>query len=237
MARQPRPWKKIAFRILKESAIPAIGAVGWGLFAGLSKHSLVDGLSGGSIAFMFLLALQGQVLRISRNVRDDDRAEQYLGHFATIQEGISELRRARSEVAGSNPEPAAPLVPTIQLGNEGGFGHHGAGVELWRNDFDSAEFALRNGDARAAAVMAALGFERALASFSGDPHRPNTPRKVIETLPFLEDEDRGALTTLLRIRNNLVHSIGDPPSIDQARQLVGDFRDAIDMVLVQGSGF
>jgi hypothetical protein len=72
-------------RIGMEVAFPAICGVAWGLIAFFNqKKSGFDSVGNGFTAFFFIFFLQGQALRVNKNIRDEDNASEFRDRFDTI---------------------------------------------------------------------------------------------------------------------------------------------------------
>ena len=215
-------WRRVLWRLCKEMTLPILIGIVWGLAVGTTNKSWLEGFSAAGIGFFFVLALQGQFLRITKNVRDDARSERYLDHFASLEQGISALQTIIRPVT---PVPATAETPTTEQLEP----HTDNFVPAWMQDFASADAALMRGMFRPATVMAALGFEKALedaAERAGfRPHR--TPTMLLRDLRgILTDDEAHELDTLRRLRNNIVHVRGETPSQNDATQLVEAFRSA-----------
>jgi hypothetical protein len=66
-----RDWPTIIRRAFFEAILPLLGGCFTVLVAWWQKSSLLAALSGFGIGYLFVLSVQGQVLRIAKNVRDE----------------------------------------------------------------------------------------------------------------------------------------------------------------------
>ena len=156
------------------------------------EHPLVDGVSVGGIAFFFVLSLQGQILRVAKNVRDEQDAEEFRASFASIQQGLEELRKQ---------QPSATAKRRKQRRQQ----RREETVDRLMAD---AKRALASESYYAAATLAAVAFERAIRDTVPDARAQRLSIRAILNLLTLGGHE-GQLeefTTLLKLRNNLVHA-------------------------------
>lgn len=86
-------WRRVGWRILREAALPLFFAASWGIIVGNHKGSIIDGVSAAGIAFFLVLSLQGQFLRVSKNVRDESNAEDFRASLVSIGDSIKSLHQ------------------------------------------------------------------------------------------------------------------------------------------------
>src|ERR1044072_3608106 len=79
-------------RILVEVTIPAVCGIAWGVIAVRQGKSFFESFSTGFAAFFFIFFLQGQVLSVNKNVRDEMNADEVRENFVSIHEGLKDLR-------------------------------------------------------------------------------------------------------------------------------------------------
>src|SRR5947207_10368619 len=107
--RSPSLW----FRIVFESALPTLAALIWGGKALIASGSFFSALTAAGIAFPLVLFVQGQILRMAKNVRDERNASDFHDSFASIKRTLTliEKQRLQPSVTGTpeglpQPEPA-----------------------------------------------------------------------------------------------------------------------------------
>src|SRR5690349_17419983 len=91
-------------RATKESVFPVIVAIGWTAYNYFSKEkNLADSLALGVSALAFTLYLQGQLLRVNKNIRDED-------NYKALSNNIDDLKKLIADSARqvAIPEPPAP---------------------------------------------------------------------------------------------------------------------------------
>lgn len=202
-------WQRVIFRILKEAMLPTAGAAIWGAVVGAQKHSIIDGVSAAAIAFFFVLALQGQILRIAKNVRDEEDASDFRASFATLKEGLDELRSRETPINRGRARTHDSALPDlyeyrsqrpVPLGYE--------------SFFMQARAALDSEQYLAAALIAAVGFEHA-ARQAADQLGISTERaalgRMLREIASRTEEPNAAgfLSDLNRLRNSLAHGESD----------------------------
>ncbi|MCK1285440.1 hypothetical protein IVB41_16090 [Bradyrhizobium sp. 44] len=212
-------WKKtgwpITRRILGEVAIPGLCGIAWGMLAFYQGKTAFESVSIGFTAFFFIFFLQGQVLRVAKNVSDKQNAAEWRDSFATLKEGLDELRRQQAEHAGQAQPAQQPTAP--------------ASSDL----MDEARASLANRNYYAAALTAAAAFEqltrRAVVRMNVDPKAPLS--QLVQSIAYAAKDTflQRRLLTLVRLRNNLVHPQHDTPALtaEEAEQLIEGFEDGI----------
>jgi hypothetical protein len=205
-------WPSLKFRIAFESALPTLAAFIWGAKALATTGKAFDALTAALIAFPLVLYVQGQILRMAKNVRDEKDAEEFRTSFASIQQAIDELRSQGAPQPLPQPEQPVPQPP------EG------------LNFMAQAQQLLTAGQYFPAVLVAAVGFEttaRVIArEMRWDAERVPLGRIIRElaiALPSKQDAER--LETLNRLRNSVVHAEGEVPWVQQeeAEEMVQAF--------------
>jgi hypothetical protein len=218
-------YNRVIKRVLKEAAPPACSAVAWGLYVYSQKHAVVDGISAAGIAFFFVLALQGQILRVGKNVRDEDRGEEVIDHLQSMRQSIAELQRlglathASASSPSGIPEPPPGYIESTRT------------VPLGFTYFlQQAHAAIESGLSYAGVLVAAVGFEyaarRCAEQLGIDPERKGLAPIVRELGRRTENKQATeTLDALNRLRNSLVHAEKETPWIDrqQALDLINAF--------------
>jgi hypothetical protein len=213
-------WKKtgwpITRRILGEVAVPGLCGAAWGALAYYEGKTLFESASTGFAAFFFVFFLQGQVLRVAKNVSDKQNADEWRSSFATLKDGLDELRKQQFEHP-AQPRPASTTQtrpPATSL-------------------MDEAHASLQGNRYRAAVLTAAAAFEqavrRAAVRMSIESNVPLS--QLVQSIAYVvkSTDVQRQLLTLVRLRNNLMHPPPDnvPLSEDEATQLVEGFDDGI----------
>jgi hypothetical protein len=209
-------------RVCMETTLPLVFGVGWAAFALLTSQGWYAAISGLGIAFMFVMSLQAQPLRIEKNVQDAQDSDEFRTSFASIQEGLSELRASQArqhELLRWEDDAAAHEDRLVEPG----------GVEGFKEAYNAVERGLH----LAGAITAAVEFERLARQMASmrnvNPRGPLTRvigdllRKTQHT-GFTEE-----LRALVKLRNGLVHSELEqrPANGDSALQLVQAFENGI----------
>jgi hypothetical protein len=210
----------VAARIWFEARLPLIAAICWGSVAHLFGRDFFTSLSGAGAAFFFFLFAQGQVLRIQKNVRDEQDAEHTRASFASLQQGIDELR-ARVPM----PQPLRKMKdePLVQYS-----GHRMVSLG-WEFFLAEAMQAVESGQYYAGAVAAAVGFEyatrEAAKQLGIDGDTLALGRLVRDVSRRTEDKNATeALITLNRLRNSLIHP--DKNMLEMNREQAFEIVDA-----------
>lgn len=201
-------------RILTEIWLPALAALAWGLlvFSQQVQKNYVAALGAAASAFFLVFFFQGQVLRIRKNIRDEDSDQRTYQGVTSINDAVNELR---SLMEARLPRPAVP-APASDF-------------------FDSAERALQNGLYYSAAITAAQGFEheaRDIAKVAlARPMRHPLTRILMELRIYGTDEAHKKLALLNRTRNTLIHETA-PADVTQvqAKELVAGFKDGVELI-------
>jgi hypothetical protein len=218
-------FKRVIKRILKEATLPACAAVAWGFYVYSQKHTVVDAISSAGIAFFFVIALQGQILRVGKNVRDEDRGEEVIEHLQSMRQSIAELQslglapHAPASQPLRKPEPPPGYIPSLRV------------VPLGFTYFlQQAHAAVESGHSYAGVLVAAVGFEyavrRCAEQLGIDPERKGLAPLVRELGRRTENKLAiETLNALNRLRNSLVHAEKETPWIDreQAIDLINAF--------------
>jgi len=185
----------------------------------------VDGISAAGIAFFFVLALQGQLLRVGKNVRDEDRGEEVIDHLQSMRQSIAELRRL-----GLTPHTSSPSPPGIPEPPPG-YIESTRMVPLGFTYFlQQAHAAVESGQSYAGVLVAAVGFEyaarRCAEQLGIDAERKGLAPIVRELGRRTENKQAmETLNALNGLRNSLVHAEKETPWIDreQAVDLINAF--------------
>jgi hypothetical protein len=206
-------WEKVIYRTTREAMLPSVGAAIWGAVVGIHKASTVDGMSAAGIAFFFVLALQGQILRVAKNVRDEKHATEVSDSFATIRQALEEIRKQNLVESGARAIPGA-ASKNDQGSLTGDFSLQPQDASLAnmtrRKFFDQAHQALHLGLLYPAALVAAIGFEQAIRDLAS-LERIETRQPLSAIVIELEQrhnlgELSAKLAALLHLRNSLVHA-------------------------------
>jgi hypothetical protein len=203
-------WKRLIGRVLLETALPSAAAFVWGVWSYSKSPNLFASFSAAGLAFGFLLFAQGQLLRMAKNVRDEDDANEFRNSFATIGQALEELRRQQVEDATALRNPL----------NRSG---------LFEPEANSA---VAQGFYKAGAALAAIEFERTLKEIAMmldiNPRQSLTLVSDAIAKKLGRDELREELRTLGQIRNSLIHSkfLG-PGRKAEAEEIVQGFQDGI----------
>jgi hypothetical protein len=219
-------WQKtgwpIARRILGEIAIPAACGAVWGLLAYNQGKTSFESASTGFAAFFFIFFLQGQVLRVAKNVSDKQNADEWRSSFASIQEGLNSLKKAESgNITINVPAGELRVTPHPPTASTAPTSHSADLFEQARRMFGSDFF-------QQSAIAAAMAFETA-ARNAGARHGlpPNKPMtEMVRQIATLEGNKQleEELLTLVRLRNSLMHSTSrDPITGDKAQELIDAF--------------
>jgi hypothetical protein len=199
--------------------LPAAAALVWGLKAFAGTGKVFDGITAAGIAFPLMLYVQGQVLRMAKNVRDEKDADEFRASFASLQQGLDELRAQGASVA--QPESAPVELPPPDV----------------LNFMAQAQQLLANGQYFAAVLVAAVGFEKNARDIAQglqwDALRVPLGRIIRELAPLLPSkQDAERLETLNRLRNSVVHAEGEAPWVqqEQAEEMVQAFAQGATML-------
>jgi HEPN domain-containing protein len=169
--------------------------------------------------------LQGQVLRVAKNVGDKQNAEEWRTQFASIQDGLDQLKKQQAAPATVHVPAARVKVrthaPTVRVSNKSEYF-----LESARKSFASDFY-------HPAALTAAMAFEAAAREAGlrlGLPeNRPMT--ELVRNIAAVEGDPQleQTLLTLVRLRNNLVHPSpsSEAVSAEKAQQLIEAFADGI----------
>jgi HEPN domain-containing protein len=224
-------WQRVIKRVVKEAALPTAAALAWGVTVGIKKDSIIDGVSAAGIAFFFVLSLQGQILRVAKNVRDDQDSEDFRASFASIQQAIETIKAeglaARQSPTATAPTDEPPIWyrPSARLIPLGFDNYLGRAME-----------ALEKGQYYAAVLVVAVGFEYA-ARQAADQLGISAKRASLGGLLRelgRRTEDKQAMETLHSLnmlRNSLVHAEDKEAlwlSRTQALDLIDAFRAGVD---------
>ena len=225
-----RKWQRVISRVAKEAALPTAAALTWGIIVGIKKDSIIDGVSAAGIAFFFVLSLQGQILRVAKNVRDEQDTEDFRASFASIQQAIETIKaeqltgRQPPKPAAATDEPPIWYRPSARLIPLGFDNYLGRAME-----------ALENGQYYAAVLVAAVGFEYAARQAADQlgitVDRASLGRLLRELGRRTEDKQAmETLNSLNMLRNSLVHAEDrEAPWISriQALDLIDAFRAGV----------
>jgi HEPN domain-containing protein len=215
----------ITRRLLGEVAIPVLCGLAWGILAYYQGETPFKSASTGFAAFFFIFFLQGQVLRVAKNVGDKQNAEEWRTQFASIQDGLDQLKKQQAAPATVHVPAARVKVrthaPTVRVSNKSEYF-----LESARKSFASDFY-------HPAALTAAMAFEAAAREAGlrlGLPeNRPMT--ELVRNIAAVEGDPQleQTLLTLVRLRNNLVHPSpsSEAVSAEKAQQLIEAFADGI----------
>jgi hypothetical protein len=213
-----RRWPSLWFRIAFETALPTIAAIIWGLRAYFRTGGIFDALTAAGLAFPLVLFVQGQILRMAKNVRDEQDANEFRESFATIKEGVDEIKRL-TQITPS-PQPVPEIQTTVRAASE--------------DLMAEAKIAVARGLYTSGALAAAVEFERQLRALAQsielNTQRPLT-RVADELAGRTADKDLWLqLRSLVRMRNSLVHLRPREDKIDraEAEQIIQAFQSGIE---------
>jgi hypothetical protein len=205
---------RLTRRIVAEVWLPTLGALIWGalIFYQQSQKNLVTAFGATATAFFLIFFFQGQVLRIRKNIRDEDNDQRTYQGVTSINDAVSEIRFL---IENRLPRPTSSIPA---------------------NDFfDSAERALEIGLFYSAAITAAQGFEheaREIAEISlARPMRRPLGQILAALRIYGSDGTHEQLALLNRTRNTLIHETS-PATVtkEQAQELVAGFKDGVEVL-------
>jgi uncharacterized protein YutE (UPF0331/DUF86 family) len=238
-------WGKVIRRVWGEARLPLLIAIFWGVLTWYQGETIFKCMSAGAAAFVFVLFFQGQILRVAKNVRDEDNAKEMRDGFKSIQQALDELKKeqlleatAGSETPAAATEPAkkrwrttdsATVQSEIARARE-------VNDDLFRSRmyFAESQRAFEQKLFYSSILAAAVGFEHATRDAAElldlDPRRPMTIL-VDDIGRRLEEPDLAKrLKTLIRLRNQFVH--GQPYTTQigarETAELLQGFRTGID---------
>lgn len=218
-------FRPIGTRVWFEARFPLVAATCWGIVAYFLGRDFFTLLSSAAAAFFFILFAQGQVLRIAKNVRDERDADDFRASFASLQQGLDELRKRGivhqpSRAAGQKEEPLVVYYGNrvVSLGYEGFLAEAMQSVEAGRY--------------YAGVLVAAVGFEyaaRRAAEQLGIDDTKMPLGRLLRELGRRTENPRAAeaLATLNRLRNSFVHVDAETPQLDRSQAI--EFIDAFSM--------
>jgi hypothetical protein len=225
-------YRRVAFRLARDAVMPTCAGIIWGMVVWGKKGSAVDGLNGAILAFFLILSFQNLVQRAAKVIFDEEHGEKVLGRLDLIDQGFGSLQQAmealrRQGIVAQQPlqRPPSPIRSQrmIPLGYDA--------------FFDEAVHALDNGQHYAAALTAAVGFERAAREAADqigiDGRRMSLGRLVSELGRRSEDPSAvETFITLNKLRNSLVHAKIDGPFIqrEQAVEFVNAFGKGVSIL-------
>lgn len=232
-----------------EAALPTLAGLLWGVYLYFLRPSLADAISAFAIAFFFVVAIQGQILRVAKNVRDEVRGESFEDRltaieqgvergFDSVQQGLEALREkglVTEQPEPEHPPETPPQQPTpaveeiLEQVNQPSVSSE--------QQFAGAKAALQMQMWYPAVLMAAVAFDRAVAETAeriGMPYSPNM-HNVLRNLAATERLDLDqieTLQTLRKFRNSLVHSRtkNEIRSHEEAREIVDAFEAGAQML-------
>jgi hypothetical protein len=205
-------WKKtgwpITRRILGEVAIPGLCGIVWGIIAYYQGKTPFESISTGFAAFFFIFFLQGQVLRVAKNVGDRRHAEETRTSLVSIQEVLAEIRMGGVTKAAVEAEPYGVDTLTVTW-------------DVPAQLMAEARFAFERDNYQSAAIAAAVAFERAVrraaVKINVDPKPPLSD--LIYSLAYSVKDMGGVhkrLRSLLSLRNSVVHRGPDSGRMSKA---------------------
>jgi hypothetical protein len=220
--------KPIIGRVWYEAWRPLVLGIAWGALVVwcYQGKSLLDSFSAGFAAFFFTFFLQGQVLRVSKNVRDEDNASEFRNRFASIQEGVDALRTQTA----AHPQPPGHPRPVPSEATSDAFREAESLIK-------QARMSLANNLYYPAVLTAAVGFEHELrmaaARLDMSPNRLTLGAIIRQMVAQTSRDDMlQRLETLVRLRNGLVHPNPDSANISEAEatDIVNAFQEGIEWV-------
>ena len=236
-----------AWRPLIPAVIWAVAVVWW-----YQGKSLLDSFSAGFTAFFFIFFLQGQVLRVHKNVEDKKNAERWDNSFASIQQALEALQQQPSSLSpivssrhSSEDETATPWTTSDTMEDIGTA--RAVREDLFRSRayFNQARSALEQKLYYPAILSAAVGFEHALrqtAKIIGLDRRSNLGLVIVELAKRSKNKNiEGELRVLLRLRNGLVHgethvSLSDYSEAEKVIRAFENGTEFLEWLLVKSSG-
>jgi len=221
--------KTLLSRIFREVWFPFLAAAVWAILALKSGKSPFDSFSTFGATFFFIFFLQGQVLRISKNLRDENNANEFRDNFASIHEALDAIKRQ------AQPQPQTHPVGRRRT-TDSAYSKRVRPEAIDQDTkyyFDEAARAIDNGFLYPATLVAATGFEHALREigkrFKYDARKPI--RTVIEELGTRLDKPEltKQLLLLMRLRNTLIHeqALSRPKNVEEAQSIVRAFEDGL----------
>jgi hypothetical protein len=226
-----RRWPNLWFRIAFETALPTLTAVVWFVKNFIaSTGTLFGALTAAGLAFTAALYVQGQVLRMAKNVRDERDADEFRNSFESIRQAIAELNRKPTSSSVEEGYVVAREIDHSLLKET-----RAALKPEKRFDGDEANRALDTGLYQSAAVMSGIEFERFIRETAErlGIERSLTLIRVVGLLAHIlgDKELTNELRTLVRLRNTIVHeSSGMDISEKDARQITSRFNRAIGQI-------
>lgn len=217
-----RNWPTTIRRAAYESAFPLLGGGAWVAWSWFHNRPFFEALSGFGIGYLFVLSVQGQILRINKNVRDETDAEEFRGSFQSIHQALAELRMQRPIQDPTSADRVIELPLTTRFSLEP------------NALFEQAKQAAEEGHYYASVLLAAVGYERALRDTAArlDIDAERVPiaqiiRNIVKRIPEKGDEAEHTLGILWRLRNSFVHAQtkGIYPDIKQALEFIDAFKD------------
>lgn len=224
-----RDWKVIARRAIYEAALPLLGGAAWVAWAWYKESSFFEALSGFGIGYLFVLAAQGQLLRIAKNVRDEGNAKEFRTSFLTIQQILQELRAHNLAAIGS-------INGVEAIEDE---------LKISRSESDpfrtesllyQSEYCIKNSLYHAAVLTAITAFNVALESTFG--WYPSFHTTSLEgKLEYIEKRSdlpnfREKIGALIRARDDFIKWLGNTLANDftkrEAFELVEAFSSGVD---------
>jgi hypothetical protein len=225
-----KKWRGVINRVAKEASLPTAAALTWGVIVGIKKDSIIDGVSVAGIAFFFVLSLQGQILRVAKNVRDEQDTEDFRASFASIQQAIETIKA--EGLASRQPPKVAPATDEPPIWYRSSARPIPLGFD---NYLGRAMEALEKGQYYAAVLVVAVGFEHAARQAADqlgiEADRVSLGRLLRELGRRTEEKQAmETLHSLNMLRNNLVHAEDrEAPWISrtQALDLIDAFRAGV----------
>jgi hypothetical protein len=234
-------------RILFEIAIPVVCGVAWGALALHQRKTLFEAFSTGFAAFFFTFFLQGQVLRMNKNVRDELNADEVRDNFISIHEGLRELRAKKQaeEAAAATTNKETKRLPE-EFADKGGvdIDAYDGDVLFAKPFFVEADRAFRQGALYPAMLSAAVGFEHALREVGSrylDLGKSKPLGLVLHELGKRDTSQHIVPTarTLLQLRNGLVHGDNYDPDTPpfEAVQVIWAFMRSVSAIQEMVAGW
>jgi hypothetical protein len=239
---------RVASRILFEITIPAVSGFAWGALALHQGKSLFESFSTGFAAFFFIFFLQGQVLRVNKNVRDEINADEVRDNFVSIHAGLLELRgkkQAETDAAAEADKEAKRLPEEFTEKGGVDIDAYDGDVLFAKPFFVEADRAFRLGALYPAVLSAAVGFEHALREVATrylSMKRSRPPGLILHELGNKYggfDQMIPTAQTLLQVRNGLVHGDKYDPDTPafEAVQIIWAFMKSVSAIQEMVAGW
>lgn len=223
----PRLWQ----RVLREAWLPAVLGTCWFIFARFQGKNFYDSSAAAAWLFFFAFFLQGQFLRIRKNVNDEDNNAEQRTSLREIRDLVRQLGPVQpTEAAPFDGPPPQEALPANQEQL------HRQENDFFGSDryFAEANEALEHGLHNSAALTAAVAFDHVLRDGAREYNIDDkTARGIVRRLALRTESNKieKRLNLLLSLRNKLVHpkSFEGPLSEQEARELVRMFEEGVEL--------